>query len=169
MEIQGVWMYNFVKKYADGMQWGAAPFPAPTTHPEARGAANAEADLLVIPTGSRHPEEAWEFIRYTQQQEVMEELCLGHRKHSPLKNVSEAFYAKHPHPYIRLFAELGASPNAYSVPKTGVWNEYAREMTAAVDKIANLTLTPEQALPQVQERLQISYDRDREIFARRYR
>jgi multiple sugar transport system substrate-binding protein len=169
MEIQGVWMYNFIKKYADGMQWGAAPFPAPTTHPEARGAANAEADLLVIPTGSRHPEEAWEFIRYTQRQEVMEQLCLGHRKHSPLKNVTEAFYAQHPHPYIRLFAELGASPNAYSVPKTGVWNEYAREMTSAVDKIANLTLTPEEALSLVQTRLQVSYDRDREIFARRWR
>jgi multiple sugar transport system substrate-binding protein len=169
MEIQGVWMYNFIQKFADGMAWGAAPFPAPAAHPEFRGAAPAEADALVIPTGSAHPKEAWAFIRYTQTQEAMERLCFGQRKHSPLSQVSEEFYAKHPNPYVRLFAEMGASPNAWSVPKTGVWNEYGRELTTAADKIANLTLTPEQALTRVQERIQISYDRDRAIFLRRTR
>jgi multiple sugar transport system substrate-binding protein len=169
MEIQGVWMYNFIKKFADGMPWGAAPFPAPAARPELRGAANAEADALVIPTGSAHPDEAWAFIKYTQQQEVMEQLCLGQRKHSPLAQVSDAFYAQHPNPYIRLFAELGASPNAWSAPKTGVWNEYGRELATAADKIGNLALTPEAALTSVQERIQISYDRDRAIFLRRAR
>lgn len=167
MEMQGVWMYNFIKKFADGMQWGAAPFPAPAAHPERIGTANAEVDALVIPTGSKHPEEAWAFIKYTQQQDVMEELCLGQRKHTPLAQVSEEFYAKHPNPYIRLFRELGASPNAWSAPQTGVWNEYGREMNTAADKISNLSLTPVEALTQVQERLQISFDRDRRIFLRR--
>jgi len=169
MEIQGVWMYNFIKKFADGMQWGAAPFPAPAAHPERRGTANAEVDALVIPTGSKHPDEAWAFIAYTQRQEVMEELCLGQRKHTPLAEVSEEFYARHPNPYIRLFRELGASPNAWSAPKTGVWNEYGREMTTAADKIANLTLTPQEALDQVQERISVSFERDRKIFLRRQR
>jgi multiple sugar transport system substrate-binding protein len=169
MEIQGVWMYNFIKKFADGMLWGAAPFPPPAAHPERRGTANAEVDALVIPNGSKHPEEAWAFIKYTQRQEVMEELCLGQRKHTPLAKVSEEFYAKSPNPYIRLFRELGASPNAWSAPKTGVWNQYGREMTAAADKIANLNLTPQEALTQVQNRMQISFDRDRAIFERRQR
>jgi ABC-type glycerol-3-phosphate transport system substrate-binding protein len=169
MELQGVWMFNFIKKFADGMAWGAAPFPAPADSPQFRGAASAEADALVIPTGSRHVDEAWAFIAYTQRQDVMEQLCLGQRKPSPLVEVSDAFYASHPNPYIRLFAELGASPNAWSAPKTGVWNEYQRELTAAVNKITNLTVTPEQALGQVQERIQVSYDRDRAIFLRRAR
>ncbi|HXK20507.1 MAG TPA: extracellular solute-binding protein, partial [Polyangiaceae bacterium] len=169
MEMQGVWMYNFIKKFADGMQWGAAPFPAPAAHPERRGTANAEVDLLVIPTGSEHPDEAWTFIKYTQRQDVMEELCLGHRKHTPLAKVSEEFYAKHPNPYIRLFRELGASPNAWSSPMTGVWNQYGRELTTAADKISNLNVTPEEALSQVQTRVQIAYDRDRAIFLRRQR
>src|SRR4051812_31825771 len=74
MEIQGVWMHNFIKKFADGMLWGAAPFPPPAAHPERRGTANAEVDALVIPSGSKHPDEAWTFIKYTQRQDVMEEL-----------------------------------------------------------------------------------------------
>jgi multiple sugar transport system substrate-binding protein len=151
------------------MSWGAAPFPAPLAHPELRGAANAEADALVIPTGSKHAPEAWEFILYTQKQDVMEQLCLGQRKHSPLKEVSEAFYARHPNPHIRLFAELGASPNAWSAPKTGVWNEYLRELSTAADKIGNLTLTPREALTQVEQRIQVSYDRDRAIYLKRSR
>jgi ABC-type glycerol-3-phosphate transport system substrate-binding protein len=169
MEIQGVWMYNFITKFATGMQWGAAPFPAPAAHPERNGVANAEVDALVIPTGSEHPAEAWEFIRFIQRQDVMEQLCLGQRKHTPLAKVSEEFYAKSPNPYIRLFRELGASPNAWSAAKTGVWNEYAREMSTAADKVANLNLTPEQALTQVQERIQLSHSRDRAIAARRQR
>jgi hypothetical protein len=50
-----------------------------------------------------------------------------------------------------------------------VWNEYGREMATAADKIANLTLTPQQALGSVQERIQVAYDRDRAIFLRRSR
>lgn len=169
MQLQGVWMYNFIKKFADGMQWGAAPFPAPAAHPELRGSASAEADALVIPTGSRHADEAWAFIAYTQRQEVMEQLCLGQRKPSPLKQVSEQFYAEHPHPFIRLFAELGSSPNAWVKPRTGVWNEYDREMKAAMGRIVSLNLTPQRALEQVEERLQLAYDREHAIFLRRSR
>lgn len=169
MQLQGVWMYNFVQKFADGLQWGAAPFPAPAALPELRGTGSAEADALVIPTGSHHVEEAWAFITYTQRQEVMEQLCLGQRKPSPLNDVSESFYAHHPNPFIRVFAELGASKNAWSAPQTAVWNEYERELKTAVNKISSLTLTPEQALADVQERIQRSYDRDRAIFLRRTR
>lgn len=169
MEIQGVWMHNFIKKFADGMQWGAAPFPAPAAHPERTGTANAEIDDLVIPTGSQHPAEAWAFIRYTQRQDVMEALCLGQRKHTPLAQVSEEFYARHPNPSIRLFRELGESPNAWSAPKTGIWNEYERELKTAADKVSNLTLSPREALTRVQQRIQISYERDRRIFSRRNR
>src|SRR5262249_1833870 len=156
-------------KFANGMPWGAAPFPAPAAHPERTGAANAEVDALVIPNGSKHPDEAWTFVKYTQQQEVMEQLCLGQRKHTPLAHVSDQFYAQHPTPYLRLFRDLGASPNAWSAAKTGVWSEYGREMSTAADKIANLTQTPEEALKQVQERMQISYDRDEAIYRRRQR
>jgi multiple sugar transport system substrate-binding protein len=151
------------------MLWGAAPFPPPAAHPERRGTANAECDALAIPTASKHAEEAWIFIKYTQRQDVMEQLCLGQRKHTPLAQVSEEFYAQHPNPNIRLFRELGASPNAWSAAKTGVWYEFGREMTSAADKISNLTLTPTEALNQVQQRMEISYERDEAIYRRRHK
>jgi multiple sugar transport system substrate-binding protein len=169
MEIQGVWMYNFIKKFADGMPWGAAPFPAPSDRPDLKGAANAEADNLVIPAASKHPEEAWEFIRYVQSQPVMEQLCLGQRKHSPLKHVSDEFWAVHPNPYIKLFADLGSLPSAWAAPQTGVWNEYARELGSITGRIQSLTITPEDGLRQVQDTMQRSLDRENAMHARRYK
>jgi ABC-type glycerol-3-phosphate transport system substrate-binding protein len=168
MQIQGVWMHNFIKKFADGMPWGAAPFPAPSDRPDLRGAANADADNLVIPAASKHPEEAWEFIRYVESQPVMEQLCLGQRKHSPLRNVSDEFWANHPNPYIRLFAELGSLPSAWAAPQTGVWNEYARELNTVAGKIQSLRVSPEEGLRQVQETMQRSLDRENAVYARRY-
>src|SRR5450631_723347 len=55
MVLQGVWMHNFIEKYAPGLQWGAAPFPYPAGHPELAFTTNADADVLVIPKGSAHP------------------------------------------------------------------------------------------------------------------
>lgn len=169
MQIQGVWMYNFIKKFADGMPWGAAPFPAPSDRPDLRGTANADADNLVIPAASKHPEEAWEFIQYVESQPVMEKLCMGQRKHSPLRTVSDNFYAAHPNPYIRLFAELGSLPSAWAAPQTGVWNEYARELNTVAGKIQSLSVTPEEGLRQVQDTMQRSLDRENAVYARRYK
>jgi multiple sugar transport system substrate-binding protein len=121
----------------------------------------------MIPKGSAHPEEAFEFIRFLSSQEGMEMLCLGHRKFSPLKQVSEEFNAMHPHPYIGIFRELAFSPNGFTSSKTGIWNEYRREMGTAVSRIQNLNNTPEQALRIVQERISGAEARNRRMIARR--
>jgi multiple sugar transport system substrate-binding protein len=167
MVLQGVWMHNFIEKYAPGLQWAAAPFPYPAGHPELAFTTNADADVLVIPKDSPHPEEAFEFIKYVSQQPVLEKLCLGQQKFTPLKAVSDEFWRVHPNPYIRLFRELGMSKNAFSIPQTGIWNEYNREMGNAVDLIQNLTESPEVALADVQTKMQAALDRNRRILARR--
>ncbi len=167
MVLQGVWMHNFIEKYAPGLQWGAASFPYPAGHPELANTTNADADVLVIPKDSPHPEEAFEFIKYVTSQPVLEKLCLGQQKFTPLKNVSDEFWKVHPNPYIRLFRELGMSKNAFSIPQTGIWNEYNREMGNAVDLISNLTQTPEVALADVQTKMQAALDRNHRILARR--
>ncbi|HRR79301.1 MAG TPA: extracellular solute-binding protein, partial [Planctomycetota bacterium] len=121
----------------------------------------ADADVIVIPKGSRHPEEAWEFIKFVNSQEGMEILCMGQRKFSPLKRVSPEFWQKHPHPYIKLFRDLAESPNVVSLGKTGVWREYHRELNNAFDKVRFLSAEPKDALAEVRERIQKSLDRER--------
>jgi ABC-type glycerol-3-phosphate transport system substrate-binding protein len=158
MTLQGVWMYNFIDKYAPQLEWGAAPFPAkdPAKFPLVT---IVEGDVLAIPKGSRHAKEAFEFIRYVNTQSPMEKLCLGQRKFSPFLKVSPEFYEKHPNPYIKTFVDLAKSPQAQYVPRLSCFGEYNDEMLVAVDRVNSLQATPQQALDEVQQRMQWKFDR----------
>ena len=153
MEIQGVWMYNFIEKYAPHLEWGAAPFPSvdPETLPDVT---IAECDVLVIPRGSPHPIEAFDFIRYVNTQGPMEKLNLGQRKFSPLVSYSEAFVREHPNPAIETFIALARSPNARRVPRLSFWFEYRDELSTVNDRVLALTATPREALADVQKRVE---------------
>ena len=158
MELQGVWMYNFIEKYAPQLEWAVAPFPSidPARYPLVT---IAESDVLVIPHGARHPHEAFEFIRYINTRGPMEKLALGQRKFTPLLSVSPTFVSSHPNPYIRTFIELARSPCAQPVPRTSIWSEYDEEMSVAANYVMSLQTSPEEALAKVQDRMQRKLDR----------
>jgi ABC-type glycerol-3-phosphate transport system substrate-binding protein len=164
MQIQGVWMHNFIEQYAPGMQWGAAPFPSAVAGMD--DVTLADEDVIVIPRGSRHPREAWEFIRFVQSQPGMEILCMGQRKFSPLREASAGFWEQHPHPYITLFRDLALSPHCHGLPKMGVLREYQREMGNAFDRVRNYDprhpgdSDPKHVLADVDQRIQRSLDRE---------
>ncbi|MBN1342025.1 MAG: extracellular solute-binding protein [Phycisphaerae bacterium] len=156
MELQGVWLANFIAQYAPkGFDWDAGPFPAvkPTKDP----ITEADADVICIPAGSRHPREAFQFIAYLQSQEGMELLCREQWKHSPLSKVSAAFYASHPNKRIKLFYDLAWSPNVMTRPRIGVWEEYEKVLTTAYDNAWQRIETPRQALAVVQRHMTRRY------------
>jgi multiple sugar transport system substrate-binding protein len=157
-ELQGVWMYNFITKYAPDMKWGAVAFPYPKDRPELANTTIADEDIIVIPRGSKHPKEAFEFIKFVESQHGMEELCLGQKKFSPLISVSPDFYRKHPNPFVKLFDDLASSPNVCATPQTGIWTEYSQELNNAFDEIGLLKESPKEALAKVRERMQPRYD-----------
>jgi multiple sugar transport system substrate-binding protein len=156
MEMQGVWMGNFISLYAPGMKWGAAPFPVvkegddPVTF--------AGSDVLCIPRGAKHVDEAFAFIAYVNRQGPMEKLCVAHQKNSPLRAVSAGFYQRHKNPYIRMFQKLGYSRHAASLPRISIGTEYVNELKNAFDRIWLLQATPAQAMGEVQARIQASWD-----------
>jgi ABC-type glycerol-3-phosphate transport system substrate-binding protein len=163
MELQGVWMYNFIDKYAPRLEkptleWVAAPFPHPADRPDLANSTLVDEDVLVIPRGAKHPDEAFEFIKFIESQKGMELLCMGQRKHSPLIKVSDEFYKHHPNPYIHLFYSLANGPNTIFPPKIGIWPEYKSALTNAFDQISLEQKTPKEALDEVQARMQPKLD-----------
>lgn len=158
MVLQGVWMYNFIDKYAPGMEWAAAAFPSkdPEKHPMVTV---AECDILCIPKGARHPREAFEFIAFVNTQPETEKLNLGQRKFSPLAHTSPEFIQNHPNPFIQTFIDLAKSPNCSYVPRLPIWTELNSELGVAYDQAFRLLRTPEEALGDVQKRLQWRMDR----------
>jgi ABC-type glycerol-3-phosphate transport system substrate-binding protein len=154
MVLQGVWMANFINNNNPSMDWDAAPFPYPADRPDLASSTPVGLDVLVIPTGAKHPREAWEFIRYVQSQEGMEMLCDGQWKHSPLAHVSEGFYRKHKNKRIKLFYDLAKGKNTFGTPHVGIWREWQDEMNASFQKIWTQGESPEAALGYVEKRIQ---------------
>lgn len=158
MILQGTWMYNFIDKYAPQLEWGAAPFPSvdPAKYPLV---AIGECDVLVIPHGARHVKEGFEFIKYVNSQKAMEKLNLGQRKFSALAQSSPDFIKNHPNPYIQVFIDLAQHGFVGTTPRMVIYNEYSDEMFFACDQMFNLLATPEEALHNVQKRIQWKFDR----------
>ncbi|MBN2642573.1 MAG: ABC transporter substrate-binding protein [Victivallales bacterium] len=158
MVQQGVWMYNFINKFSPAMEWGAAAFPS-ADPARLSNVCIAETDVLVIPRGSKHIPQAFEFIKYTQKRKVLEKLNLAQRKFPPLADISDDFYQKHPNKYIKVFVKLSESKNAKSVPAIPIWNEYKNEFIVAYDQAFTGITTPATALENISHRVQLQLDR----------
>jgi len=175
MIFQGVWYNNYIRQYKPGLDYGVAP-AWPSAVEGIDDFAMAEADMLVIPRGAKHPQQAWEFIKYMnshnpraeRREELagMELMCFLQQKNSALREWSPFFSQHHPHPHIDVFRQLSASPNAEAVPDIGIWTEYERETLAAFADIRLLRATPEQALTAAQRRLEKSWTRHRRSLER---
>ncbi len=60
MAQQGPWFANMIQQYGPDIDYGVAPFPTV----DGGAYSYCGQDVLVIPNGSHHPEEAWAFIRW---------------------------------------------------------------------------------------------------------
>jgi ABC-type glycerol-3-phosphate transport system substrate-binding protein len=137
-------------------KWAAAPFPS--ADPKLQLVTYCNCDVLVIPRGARHKDEAFEFIAFVNRPAEMEKLANLHCKISPLAKVSDDFLTHHRNPYIRVFDSLAASPNAHPTEPVPILNEVNDEMNNFVQRLAILAVTPEQGLADMQNRLQKKYD-----------
>ena len=174
MVLQGVWMAYHIRHFAPGMEYGCAPWPA--VKPELADFAMAEADMLGIPRGARHPKEAWEFIKFVSSNNPnaqsrdeltgMELLCFLQQKNSPLRQWSPFFEQHHPHPYIELFRRLAERPRAVHIPKIGIWADYAREEDEVFEKVRLLIEPPAEALAFCQARVADRWAEHRRSLAR---
>ena len=153
-EENGVWKANYIKVYKSDIPWFAVPMPYPKDHPELANHSLLSQDVLAIPRGAKHVKEAFEFIRYVQRQDVMESLCTGHGKNSPLNVVSEAFFRNHPNKAIRLFDQLARSPQVFYPPRTGFFPQMRAELDTVFQAVNTQTKTPEEALHDAQVRVQ---------------
>lgn len=158
MELQGVWMANFINNNNPSLDWDAAPFPPPADRPDLANSTPVGLDVMVIPTGAKHPDEAWEFIKFVQSEQGMEMLCDSQWKHSPLSHVSPNFYKNHRNKRIKLFYDLAAGKNWFSWPRVGIWREWQDEMKTAFEKIWSNGEAPESALRYVEQRMQPKLD-----------
>ncbi len=159
MTMQGPWLANLILKFRPEMDFGVAPFPVEDRLYDAREPIGLlDSDVLVVPRGAEHPRESFEFIAYTQRQEVMERLSAAHCKNSPLAHSSERFIAEHPNRFLRVHDAIANSPRAFLFPRTRIWSEYAAEFDAAMQGMWRLESPAAAALERVRSATQARLD-----------
>jgi multiple sugar transport system substrate-binding protein len=159
MVVQGPWYPNFIENFAPGLEWGVTAFPAAPGVSDEAPLTLVISDMLVIPRGAKHPREAFEFLLYTQRRDVAEKLATLQRKFTALREVSPEFIAQHPNPAVSFFSELARSPNVRAVPRLSIWRDYEIELSVAAMNVRFLLKTPEEALADVQERVEWRFAR----------
>ena len=166
MIMQGPWLANVINAYEPDLDYGVAPFPSlATLGSDLRGV--VECDLLVVPRGANHPEEAMAFIAFTQQQDQVEFLCAAHAKPSPLARSSESFREDHPNRGIAVHEAILRSPSAYSAPTLTVWPEYADEINNALQRAWLLESSAAEAIADAHARAAAAVARAKETQRRR--
>lgn len=158
MELQGVWMNNFIEQYSPKLNWGVVDIPYPKDRPDLKGRALVDCDVMLVPKGAKGMEPLGYFLEYLLSQPVIEKFCMAHQKTTALKKKSDWFWKNHPNPYIQFFDKLAYSKTYISTPKMGIWAEYQAELNSAFEVVALQQKTPEQAMKDVSARLQPIFD-----------
>jgi multiple sugar transport system substrate-binding protein len=64
MMLDGEWRVAFIKNEHPELQYGTAPMPVDDAHPELYGAGAVNGTIIGIAKGAKHPNEAWDLVKY---------------------------------------------------------------------------------------------------------
>ena len=71
MSIEGEWVAMYLEKYAPTADYAVGEIPA--FGPGLRDMAWQDGDVMIMPAGAKHPDAAWEFMRWMQLPRQQEE------------------------------------------------------------------------------------------------
>jgi multiple sugar transport system substrate-binding protein len=122
MAYDGEWWLDFAPP-AFEPKIGVVPFPAPRGLSRYTGTSFIDNDPQVIPSGSQHKQEAFEFLQY-QSTDLGVTLYMAPRVYnlSQLKAIPASAITKDPR--FKVFVDIANGPNAHVFPRLG----YAGEM-----------------------------------------
>lgn len=136
LTVQGPWMANFARQYHPDLEYVVTPVPVPAAEIDANNPRGMlECDVLCIPRGAPHPDEAFEFVAFMQTTEAQEFLAREHCKPSPLAEVTKEFYVGHPNPFVAVHAAVAQSPAVSVLPETRAWKPFSDLTVAAFDAV----------------------------------
>lgn len=157
MTFSGQWNTYWAYHYSPMTHYGIAPLPYPAAHPERVGTVWLGGNPFCIPRGAKHPQEAWDFLVWTQSPEGQRRFAmtlhgipnLRASLHDPALRTGEAW-----RPQYGRFMDLSDSPNATHFPPMPVATLYQNELTNALDSVCYGHHSPSQALAAVRLRVQ---------------
>jgi multiple sugar transport system substrate-binding protein len=154
MMVSGEWMPHWIERWAPDFDYGVTDFPRTDCHRPVT--CSVGGNVVCIPQASRHPDAAWEFVSWLESREAQLEFARGifnlPNRRDMLGEPSLTRGSRANRGYAVLL-HLAASPGASTFPNLPISNFYTTEMTNARDFVVHGDKTPEQALRDLQRRL----------------
>ena len=161
MMLDGEWNPYWVSRYAPTIEYGVAPVPPPAARPERAGTTWIGGNVFCVPTDSRHPDAARDFLVWMQSPAA--QIMFAHDMNnvpntraalqSPTLRTGPAFRRQFGH-----FLDLADSPNAAYFPAMPTASLYMSQMSNATDKALYGEQTPAQALANARRIVQKEQD-----------
>ena len=148
--LDGEWRVKQIAQFAPNLDYGVAPLPPPSGGKAL--ASYSVTNFLTIPAGAKHPEGAWEFIKFwagldDPARAAAFNVAFGWLPSSPAMAASPAYQAYlRQYPKYRTFVELAGSNNLVTTPPVP-YQLFLNDQIGSEDDLAERGLvSPQQAL-----------------------
>lgn len=157
MQVNGPWAIARFGLYAPGFEWDMIPLPyAPSGKPDST---TGNALTLIIPTGAKYPDEAFEYIRWrTSLEHVIERQKVEPEVTFPARiAAARAFVQRYPE-YMPIATALAGPNSRPYLPTMPVSVFYQSELSRARSQVIQLQVSPQAALDAVTRVVQARLD-----------
>jgi multiple sugar transport system substrate-binding protein len=118
MHLDGEWRVAFVAAEHPKLDYGTAPMPVDSAHPELYGSGYINGTIIGIPRGAKHKAQAWDLVRYlTTSSHALAELSNGLRN-VPTTTASLTSKEIIPDAHFATFLKIFANPRSSTSPIT---------------------------------------------------
>lgn len=166
MTIDGEWYAMHLAKFANFSDYGVAEIPSPAGRPHLRNMAWQDGDVMMIPVGARHPDAAWEFMRWMQEARQQEEYAVLMNNLPSIRALMNSpaltSGSKQQETLGFIMRRIASNArNAHFFPTLPVTRLYRDALDNAVEVAELHQKTPEQALADAQRRVERELSRYR--------
>ena len=148
MMLEGCWQVAFIDKYANGLNYGVTPVPAPPDVPDGATVNRLMTNPIGLPTGAKHLPEGWELLRFLATDvETSREFA---KVIANIPQLTAAFTDFTDDPRLKVFVDLSAAKGARAFPVLPITAQY----TDAIATLETSVLTGETELGPGFEQLQ---------------
>ncbi|HHY97718.1 MAG TPA: ABC transporter substrate-binding protein [Firmicutes bacterium] len=152
MQDYGEWLQQFGEKYNPKLEYGlfATPYPAGGR----KNVTTFGGSIFCIPVGSKHPDEAWEFIEWITGPYAQKKIAKVFTNMPPRVAVAKDPELLADVPILKFGLKLLEGPNAFGDIQIPVWAQYQEEMGRVEEQVTRGQMTAEAALKELQAKMQ---------------
>ncbi|MBE3582708.1 MAG: extracellular solute-binding protein [Limnochordaceae bacterium] len=151
----GEWLPLMLRDLASHMRYQITPLPYPDDRPDLKYGSLIEPGMLFIASGTKHAQEAWEFVQYLDSAEQTVQICAAKGSLPHLRTVlDDARLWTGTAPGMKEFVWYLHSPNMHTFPNLTITSKYMSAIWTELQAVFAGKQTPEAAMQKVKEQIQ---------------